>query len=140
MKFIAEKIEPGSSIAEYLKAINSRVFFWASGERLERLRHAREYHTESQIILHVNTRALVERHGPQIQRCRFNSGAVTQKNHPARGHRSWMPIAEYPYEDYRHRYGARGALAEVTVLDAVPDILDITDRVEQDGRPNPSET
>jgi hypothetical protein len=30
MKFIAEKIDPESSLAEYLLAINSRVFFWAS--------------------------------------------------------------------------------------------------------------
>jgi len=30
MKFIAEKIDPRSALAEYLTAINSQVFFWAS--------------------------------------------------------------------------------------------------------------
>jgi hypothetical protein len=130
MKFITEKIDPDSSLTEYLAAINSRVFFWASAERLDRLRQAKEYRTEDQIVLRVDTRALVERHGPRIELCRLNSGAVTQKNHPLRGHRSWLPIADYPYDEYRHRYGRDGALVEVTVLNAVPDILDLTDKIE----------
>jgi hypothetical protein len=130
MKFIAEKIDPGSSLTEYLAAINSRVFFWASAERLDRLRQAKEYRTEDQVVLHVDTRALVERHGPRVELCRLNSGAVTQKNHPLRGHRSWLPIADYPYDEYRRRHGRDGALVEVTVVDAVPDILDLTGRIE----------
>ncbi|GHJ54598.1 hypothetical protein Nm8I071_39050 [Nonomuraea sp. TT08I-71] len=130
MKFVAEKIDPDSSLTEYLAAINSRVFFWASEERLERLRRAKEYRSEDQVVLHVDTRALVERHGPRIELCRLNSGAVTQKNHPVRGHRSWLPIADYPYAEYRRRYGRDSALVEVTVLDAVPDILDLTDKIE----------
>jgi hypothetical protein len=130
MKFIAEKIEPDSSLAEYLTAINSRVFFWATPERLDRLRQAKEYRAEDQVVLHVDTRALVDRHGARIELCRLNSGAVTQKNHPRRGHRSWLPIADYPYDDYRRLYGRDGALVEVTVLDAVPDILDLTDKIE----------
>ncbi|WFE26630.1 hypothetical protein O7623_25560 [Solwaraspora sp. WMMD791] len=138
MKFLAEKIDPGSSLAEYLAAINSRVFFWATPQRLDRLRQAKEYRAEKQIVLHVDTRALVERHGPRIELCRLNSGAVTQKNHPVRGHRSWLPIADYPYDEYRRRHGRDGALVEVTVLDAVPDILDLTDRI--DGLPEPLPT
>lgn len=92
--------------------------------------------TEEQVVLHVNTRALVERHGPRIELCRLNSGAVTQKNHPVRGHRSWLPIADYPYDEYRRRHGRDGALVEVTVLDAVPDILDLTDRIEGGATPS----
>ena len=130
MKFVAEKIDPDSSLTEYLAAINSRVFFWASAERLDRLRRAKEYRTEDQVVLHVDTRALVERHGPRVELCRLNSGAVTQKNHPLRGHRSWLPIADYPYQEYRRRYGREGALVEVTVLDAVSDILDLTNKIE----------
>jgi hypothetical protein len=130
MKFIAEKIDPQSSLTAYLDAINSRVFFWAGPERLDRLRHAKEYRAMDQVVLHVDTRTLIERHGPRIELCRLNSGAVTQKNHPLRGHRSWLPIPDYPYDEYRRRYGRAGALVEVTVLDAVPDILDLTNKVE----------
>jgi hypothetical protein len=78
----------------------------------------------------VNTRALVERHGGRIELCRLNSGAVTQKNHPLLGHQSWLPIADYPYDHYHREHGRDGALVEVTVLDAVPDILDLTDKIE----------
>jgi hypothetical protein len=38
--------------------------------------------------------------------------------------------AVYPYDEYRRRYGRGGALVEVTVLDAVPDILDLTNKIE----------
>jgi hypothetical protein len=130
MKFINEKIDPGSSLQRYLDAINSRVFFWASRERLERLRGAKEYRSQPQIVLQVDTWQLIERYGSTIELCRFNSGAVTQKNHPMRGHRSWLPIAEYPYDEYRHRYGLTNALAEVTVTDAVPDIEDVLVDIE----------
>jgi hypothetical protein len=111
MKFVAEKIDPDSSLTAYLDAINSRVFFWASPQRLDRLRQAKEYRNEDQVVLHVDTRTLVERHGPRIELCRLNSGAVTQKNHPLRGHRSWLPIADYPYGEYppvRPRWRPRG--------------------------------
>jgi hypothetical protein len=46
--------------------LNNR--FWASPERLDRLRRAKEYRTQDQVVLHVGTRALVERHGSRIER------------------------------------------------------------------------
>lgn len=130
MKFLDEKIEPGHSVSDFLAAINSRVFFWPTRERLERLRNAREYRSQAQVVLHVDTCRLVERYEDQIQLCRFNSGAITQRNHPMRSRESWMPIRLFPYEEYRSRYGGSGALAEVTVLDAVPDVLELTVKVE----------
>jgi len=96
MKFIEEKIEPGSSLRLYLNAINARVFFWPTGNRLTRLLGAREYRGKPQVILHVDKAKLVGRHIPRVELCRFNSGAVTQKNHPPRGHLSWIPVGEYP--------------------------------------------
>ena len=133
MKYIDQKIAPDSSLEQYLAAINQRVFFWASWDRLNRLRGAREYRDQPQVVLHVDTAGLLAAHGRQVELCRLNSGAVTQVNHPARGHRSWIPVADYPYNDYRRRYGATRALTEVTVLGAVPDILDLVVDVELPG-------
>jgi len=130
MKFIEDRIEPGSSLRLYLNAMNSRVFFWPTKERLTRLLGAKEYRGRSHVILHFDTAKLVERQAPRIELCRFNSGAVTQKNHPPRGHLSWLPVAEYPYDDFRKRYGRERALAEVTVRDGVPDVLDFVTDVE----------
>ena len=73
---------------------------------------------------------LVERYEDRIQLCRFNSGAITQRNHPLRSRKSWLSIHQYPYAEYRRRYGREGALAEVTVLDAVPDVLELAVEVE----------
>jgi hypothetical protein len=130
MKFVAEKIEPGYSLVDFLMAINSRVFFWATRDRLDRLRNARQYRDDAQVLLHIDTRGLVDRYEQQIGLCRFNSGAITQRNHPVRSHVSWVPISRYPYEEYRRRYGGQRALAEVTVLESVPDVLELTVDVE----------
>jgi hypothetical protein len=130
MKFLDEKIEDGSTTELFLAAINARVFFWPSFERLSRLLGAQEYRHRPQVILHIDTARLLERHGGRVELCRFNSGAITQKNHPARGHRSWMPIVDYPYQEYRRRHGAARALAEVTVRGGVPDVLDVVDHVD----------
>ena len=130
MKFIDAKIDAGSSLEMYLQAINARVFFWASRERLLRLLGAREYRDQPQVVLHVDTARLLAAHGSRVELCRFNSGAVTQANHPRRGHRSWLPVHDYPYTEYRHQYGAAHALTEVTVVGGVPDVLDLTVQVE----------
>lgn len=133
MKFLAEKLEPGTSLEDFLAAINARVFFWPNLDRLDRLSNAKEYRAEGQVILHVDTRKLVERYEHHIQLCRFNSGAVTQRNHPLRSRDSWVPISRFPYEEYRRKHGRQNALAEVTVLDSVPDVVELT--VELEERP-----
>jgi hypothetical protein len=130
MKFLEEKVEPGQTIEDFLMAINSRVFFWATRNRLDRLLLAREYRNDEQMLLHIDTRKLVERYEHKIQLCRFNSGAITQMNHPNRSRDSWLSIGRYPYQQYRRRYGRDGALAEVTVVCSVPDVLDLAADVE----------
>ncbi|KAA1399645.1 hypothetical protein ESP70_002470 [Aeromicrobium ginsengisoli] len=131
MKFIHEKIEAGSTLEQYLAAINARVFFWPTRERLERLTRSREYADQPKVVLHVSTSALVDRYGELIELCRFNSGAVTQKNHPPRGHQSWVPVRDYRYDEHRAAHGPDGALAEVTVRGSVPDVLDIVTEIER---------
>lgn len=135
MKFIEEKIEAGSSLAMYLEAINQRVFFWPTRERLTRLLVAKEYRAAPQVILHVDTAKLIARYGSRLELCRFNSGAVTQKNHPRRGHNSWVPIADYPYDAYRKRHRAQAALAEVTVRNGVPDVMELVRHIEHISGP-----
>ncbi len=57
--------------------------------------------------------------------CRFNSGAITKKGHPARGHMPWLPLADYPHREYRRRYRVDSVLVEVTVLGGVPDVVEL---------------
>ncbi|GAB3995370.1 DUF7002 family protein [Nocardioides marmoraquaticus] len=127
LKFIERRLDPGATLEGFLEELSSRVFFHPTRERLERLLGAREYRGKPQVVLTVRTAELVRRHGPQIGLCRFNSGAVTQLNHPLRGPGSWLPIRDYPYDDFRRRYSA--ALVEVTVPHAVPDVLEMAEDV-----------
>ena len=129
LKFIGQKIDPSSSLEAFLEALSSRVYFAPTRDRLERLLRAREYRSSPQVVLTLDTRALVARYEKVIRLCRFNSGACTQMNHPARGHQSWQSISSYPYDEYRHRYKGE-ALVEVTVPKAVPDALEMTTRIE----------
>jgi len=129
LKFISQKIDPGSNLEAFLEALSSRVFFAPTRDRLDRLLKAREYRGSQQVVLTVDTRSLVTTYERMIRLCRFNSGACTQVNHPVRGHESWQSISRYPYDEYRRRYKGE-ALVEVTVLRAVPDVLKMTTRVE----------
>jgi len=88
LKFIETKISPTSDLQSFLMALNSRVYFAPSRDRLERLLTAKEYRGQRQVILTIDTASLVERYGDVIELCRFNAGACTQVNHPERGHDS----------------------------------------------------
>ncbi len=129
LKFITHKIDPNSSLQAFLEALSSRVFFAPTRDRLDRLLKAREYRGSPQVVLTLDTRALVTAYEQAVRLCRFNSGACTQVNHPIRGHKSWQPISSYPYDEYLRRYKGQ-ALVEVTVPNAVPHVLEITTRVE----------
>jgi hypothetical protein len=56
---------------------------------------------------------------PSVPRC-----------HPIRGHEPWQSISSYPSDEYRRRYKGV-ALVEVTVLQSVPDVLEVTTHVEE---------
>jgi len=129
LKFISQKIHPDSSLEAFLEALSSRVFFAPTQDRLERLLNARECRGSPQVVLTVDTRALVTKYEHEIRLCRFNSGACTQVNHPVRGHESWQSISSYPYDEYRRRYKGQ-ALVEVTVPKGVPDVLEMTTSVD----------
>jgi hypothetical protein len=53
--------------------------------------------------------------------CRFNSGGGDAEEPPLRGYPSWPPIAGYPDDEYRHRYGRGGApscwMPSLTIFD-----------------------
>lgn len=105
----------------WYRVLNGRVFFWPTRERLERM--LRAYGRSEQAIFEVDTRALLERHAGTIELSHINSGYASQRYPPARrGRSTFLPLRDYTYS-------ARNKIAEVTVLDSVPDIFDVTLRV-----------
>jgi hypothetical protein len=114
-------LEDGLTPPEWYRLLNRKVFFWGPESRLGILRSAREYEADRQTIVVVDATQLVDRHGDRILLCHMNSGATQPMAWP-RGTKTFLPIDEYPLAERRKKYGVKGAVAEVTVDYAVPDL------------------
>lgn len=135
LKFLRECLTEGTTPQQYLDALNSRVYFWATFERLRKLLGARRYRLDPQIVLHVDMARLVTAYGGLIELAPYNTGSLHVPNMPKRGTDIFQSISDYPYEAWRKRRGV-DALVEVTVAAPIPDISAMVDLVEvwSDGR------
>jgi hypothetical protein len=118
------------TLEEWLDVLNSRVFFWLNTKHLETLLGARAYKDSAHDVICIDTAALLERHAGEVTLSPINSGATMYKA-PDRGSRTFLPIAEYPYEERKRARGAQDAIVELAVDDGVRDILDVAVRVER---------
>jgi hypothetical protein len=96
------------------------------------LQGAKEYEGYRQTIIVVDCAELVRRHGDHILLCHMNSGATQPMAFP-RGNGTFLPVPEYPLAARLKKYGSKGAVAEVTVDYAVPDIRDFVVEVFEVG-------
>jgi hypothetical protein len=118
------------TLAEWLDALNSRVFFWLNEPHLETLLGARAYKDLEHDVISVDCADLVERHSERITLSPINSGATMYKP-PPRGRDTFLPIAAYPFEERRRARGLDNAVIELAVDGGVPDIRDVAVRVER---------
>ena len=86
------------SIPEWLALLNSKVFFFLSREKALRL--AACYADYENVLLMVDTAALLENYAASTTLCKINSGAFLQNPRP-RGRDSFIPLAEYAYKKSR---------------------------------------
>jgi hypothetical protein len=121
MRMLAESLTDMTT-TEWLALLNTRVFFWPTLNRLKRMLAA--YGAVEHDVLVVDTRRLIERHRHRITLSHINSGA-TRSGDAQRGSTTFRPIVSYPYR------GTRDAIAELAVEHSVPDIEDLTVRVER---------
>jgi hypothetical protein len=132
LKFLDRCLEPGTTPEEYLAALNGRVFFWLTPERVRRLLGARRYRIKPQTVLHVDTARFLDRHGDQVQLAPYNTGSMHVPNAPRRGIDVFVDLDKYPYANWRARRGIRSdAVVELTVLYAVPNVSDFVVKVER---------
>jgi hypothetical protein len=124
------------TVEEWLHRLNSLVFFWPTIDRVCRLLRAPVYAERDHHVLTVDTAGLVARHGSRILLAPINTGATRPFAHP-RGRDTFLPLGQYPLADRRGRVGRAGAVAEITVKDAVLDIGDLVLRVERWRGPKP---
>jgi hypothetical protein len=118
-----------------LRLLNSKVFFWPSRRRCEQLLGARAYRDRRHTIVEVDTADLLDRHAEKITVSRINAGAVLY-DPPPRGSRTFLPISDVPFDEWRRKRGRSRAIAEVAVAYAVPDVAEVTVAVWQgaDGK------
>jgi hypothetical protein len=125
-KKLAGALKDGLSVHDWYRLLNRRVFFWGPVSRLGALRQASEYEAHRQTILVVHTVKLIARRADRVSLCHMNSGATRPMAFP-RGINTFLSLDDYPLIERRKR-GIKKAVAEVTVLHAVPDIAILSPR------------
>ena len=110
-------LDDGLTPADWLRLINSRVFFWVKCSRLKELLAGRAYRGRAHTVLTIDTASLLAAHGPRVFLSAINSGA-TIYDAPRRGLSTFRRIADYPLREA----GRRKRIAELTVEYAIPDI------------------
>lgn len=116
------------SPSDWYAMINARVFFWLDVDRLNRQKAACE--PRPQVVMVVDTAALVAAYEERVAVTPINTGNARRK--PARrGTATFVPLAEWVKSGWESEAVALGIPSrreshqpvELTVIDAVPDIL-----------------
>lgn len=123
-----EKCLVDLSPEEWYKLLNSRVFFWSSMGRLSRLFNARAYRDKTQCIITVDTGKLIEKYLDRIALSAINSGSTIYKPQP-RGRDTFLPLADFPFEEWTTKRSRSTSIVEVTVDYSVPDLADFVTEV-----------
>jgi hypothetical protein len=118
----------GMTSREWYSLINARVFFWVDPGRLNRQRAACE--PRPQVVLTVDTAALVARYSMQLEVTPINTGNARRR--PARrGAATFVPYAAWIKSGWASEAAALGipersrsmSPAELTVVGSVPDVM-----------------
>lgn len=118
----------GMSPADWYGMVNDRVFFWLDPDRLNRQRAA--CGPRPQVVITVDTAALLTAHQEHVALTPINTGNARRK--PARrGVATFVPFAKWDSSGWSSEAEALGTAdrkrshkpVELTVLDAVPDIM-----------------
>jgi hypothetical protein len=109
----------GTTVSEWYKLINGKVFFWAEESRLLRLLNARHYRDLTHDVLTINTASLVKKYENAIWLSHMNSGNTLPVPHP-RGMDLFKKISAYPVNKRGNRPAKE--VVELVVDYGVPDI------------------
>lgn len=110
------------SFGEWLKLLNTRVFFWLTETRLRTLMCAREYCAEKHVVLILDTLRLANAYEDAITLAPLNTGSTQPYAHP-RGLSTFSRMQDYPYQKRLHR-GLNYTVVELAVQGGIPDVLD----------------
>ena len=97
----------GATPEEWLRLLNSKVFFWVNRTRLSGLRSARAYRERQHLILTLDTRKVVSDYLPSITLCAMNSGNCLPYPNP-RSPACFASIHDFDYAGWRAKRGRAG--------------------------------
>jgi hypothetical protein len=104
----------GMSPREWYRLLNSKVFFWASSDRLTRLFEARAYRNRRHCILVLDSARFLEKYNDRVELSPINSGSTLYRP-VTRGRDTFLPLEQYPYAEWKKKRTASTAIVEVTV-------------------------
>ena len=133
---LSRALRDGLTPTEWYGILNRKVFFWLATRRLAVLLGARAYRGRRQTVLTIDTQALLARHASRVMLSPMNSGATKPMPHP-RGRTTFVSIDDCPFSDWKRTRGRAGAVVELTVDHAVPDVRDFVLRVDEVGGDTP---
>lgn len=137
-KKLAKALKDGLRPRDWYKLLNGKVFFWGPETRLKILQGARLYEAHRQTIIEIDTAKFLEHYADRVSLCHINSGS-TQPMAWERGTDTFVPLETYRLADRPKRYGVKGAVAEVTVDYAVPNLLDFVVTAYETGGDEPKQ-
>lgn len=105
------------SVADWLSLLNSKIFFFVDEQKATRF--AETYGDYKNVLVVTDTSELLRRCASYVTLCRINSGAFLYNPRP-RGRDSFIPLPQYKYKN------KRDTPAELTIDEAIPDILDFS--------------
>ena len=108
--------------SEWYAHLNARVFFWVGEARLERLLNT--YRERDKIVLVLDTAKVLTRHTAQTMLSPINSG-FSLRYAQKRGRGTFLPLADYPFEQWVKKRGRADAVAECTILGGVPSVEEV---------------
>jgi 3-phenylpropionate/cinnamic acid dioxygenase small subunit len=106
------------TVPDWLEQLNRHVFFAPTPKRLEDLYGA--YADQPRLVLTLDTRSLLTEHRYQTRLAAINTGAVRHVKH-TRGSNTLQRVSIFD---------TKREVAEIAVINAVPDIAQHTTRVE----------
>lgn len=110
---LAPALTDGMTVAQWLRLLNSMVFFFPSEKAMRGLHAA--YCSQPAVVLKVRTRSLLDAHGARVRLAGINTGYTMRKVTP-RGRDTFLPVRRYDH--------TKRAVQEVAVLGEVDDLND----------------
>jgi len=112
----------GLTPTQWLRMLNTKVFFWVDPRRLTNLRDARAYRRQRQLVLRVDSRRLIEAYADRIYLSDRNTGTTSPFAH-RRGRDTFLPFAT----------NGRRRVVELAIEGGVPDVRKYVLRAEEIG-------